>query len=127
MADFKPELVVSFDARELRRWCRLAVKLARTFDRLTRCRLAAEPRLCRRLDRLTDEFEAVREGFLARVSTGQGATLATFPMLKGIDFKLQTRLAECVFSWRPGLEVVADTSPTMEEAARRVVAAFKED
>jgi len=54
---------------------------------IIRCRLAAEPRLCRRLDRLTDEFEVVREDFQARISTVQGAMLVTFPVLKDIGFK----------------------------------------
>ena len=37
-----------------------------------------------RLDRLTDEFEIVREDFQARISTVQEAMLVTFPMLKDI-------------------------------------------
>jgi len=84
VAEIKPELVVSFDTRELRCWFRFVVKLKRTFDRLIRCRLVAEPRLCRRLDRLTDEFEVAREDFRARISTVQRAMLVTFPALKDI-------------------------------------------
>ena len=81
MAEIKPELVVSFDTRELRCWFRFVVKLKRTFDRLIRCRLAAEPRLC------TDEFKIAREDFRARISTVQRAMLVTFPALKDIGFK----------------------------------------